>query len=215
MQQPIDEIKKKDLNKAIESLKKVGLVSTYFKTTGLSKEDLLHSFENFVEDALDSDQKIPRSVFRLYEDIFVGYKEEKFCRGPMYEDCLHCPILEDCQTDILNNYLNIKHWVLEYALKVLSPSAFKIFMYLSKIANYRIKSNNFGRCWRNYDQIRKATGVKGVRRCLKQLMEKGLIDHKWSVVGYSQGPRTIHQFTVIWYKMREEFRKSVLKGRKK
>lgn len=131
------------------------------------------------------------------------------CGGPMYEDCEKCIILEDCLKNDLNWYLNIKHWVLDFALKELSGSAFKVFMFLSKTANRIPGSNHFARCWLSYDQIREATGIKRIDRCLQELDVIGLINHIQTQKKEHGTFNTINQFTVNWLKVRESILEAV------
>jgi hypothetical protein len=211
---PIDEIKRADLIDAFEVLKKSWLLNSDFKTKGKTKEDLIESFAVCVEEAHDSGKDIPDSIILFYNDIFSeahgdkDYKNIKDCKGPMYFVCEDCLSFEECLKGPLSRYLNIPHWVLDYSLKILSRSAFKIFLYLCQMTDHRAGSNHFSRCWLNYNQIKNVTGVKSVRKYLKEIEEKGLIEHKYTVVGSPEGPKTIHQFTVNWYKKRAKFKKA-------
>jgi hypothetical protein len=212
---PIEEIKELDLNNAFHELRKAGLLNTDFKAAGQSKEHLIEFFATCVEDADDSGKEIPDSIILFYNDIFSdeqeeeNYENEEDCKGPMYFACETCGTLEECLKGELGFYLNIPYWVLEYSLKALSRSAFKIFIYLCRMANSQVGSNHFARCWLKYEQIKIATGVKSIRRYLKEVEEKDLIEHKLTVVRSPKGPKTVHQFTVNWYKRGKKFIEAV------
>jgi DNA-binding MarR family transcriptional regulator len=102
-------------------------------------------------------------------------KESEYeqCKGPLNEDCEKCKELSEC-LKYLNWDTRIPQWVLDGYLAVLSGTAFKVFMYLARKANYHPHSPHFGRCWPSRSQIAEATGVSKTNLS-RQLIE--LEDH--------------------------------------
>ena len=127
--------------------------------------------------------------------------EEPGCHGPLLEECEKCKIFKDCSERKLKYYSRIPHVILDVYLKGLSRSAFKVFLYLNKKADFREHSNNFGKCWATYGQINDATGVSinHMGKYLKELEEFGLITWKQTKTSKGGEVKTINHFTVTWY----------------
>ncbi|MFH1481773.1 MAG: helix-turn-helix domain-containing protein, partial [Pseudomonadota bacterium] len=89
---------------------------------------------------------------------------------------------------IIDDYLSLP-------TEELSPMAWKILIYLNRRATWDKSSNNYGRCFRTYEDIQKATGVKksNMGKYMKQLESQGLIKHvqilKVEMVEDEQGKR--------------------------
>ena len=99
------------------------------------------------------------------------------CRGPLDKDCENCKDLQGCLDNTLKWYTTVPQWLLDGYLGALSPTAFKVFMYLVRKTNYNPHSPHFGRCWPSRKQIAEATGVSktNLSRQLKELEDEGLI----------------------------------------
>ena len=132
-------------------------------------------------------------------------KEDNYstCHGPLIDECGKCEELKNCLDTQLKWYCRIPFFIIDNCLDKLSGSAVKVFLCLSRRANFEEGSNTFGRCWLTYTQISEATGVaaSNMRRYMGELEGLNLRDHKLTVLynKESKSPKTVHQFTVKWY----------------
>ena len=99
------------------------------------------------------------------------------CYGPLRENCEDCSYVRQCIKNDLKWYTQIPHWLIDHYLAVLSPTAFKVFMYLNRKANFDPHSNHYLRCWPSRAEIAKIAGVSktNIDKQLKELEYYGLI----------------------------------------
>jgi DNA-binding MarR family transcriptional regulator len=71
----------------------------------------------------------------------------------------------------------VPYWIIDSYLAVLSGTAFKVFVYLVRKANFDPKSHHFGRCWPSRKEIADAAGVSetNLSKQMKELESHGLI----------------------------------------
>jgi len=132
----------------------------------------------------------------------------KFICNPITDDCTHCEhfLSKECKEKFLDRNLIIPHYVLEYAFKQLSVSAFQVFMFINMRADFRSKSDHHAFCWLTYKQIAKAIRVKAsnMRLYIREMEKAGLIKHSYMQNNKNGEFQTIHQFDIIWMKKRAE-----------
>lgn len=111
----------------------------------------------------------------------MGKKEKETvdtneCQGPLVEQCEKCEQFEECLKGQLRFYSQIPYWIIDSYLAVLSGTAFKVFVYLVRKANFDPKSNHFGRC-SSRKEIADAAGVSetNLSKQMKELESHGLI----------------------------------------
>jgi hypothetical protein len=129
------------------------------------------------------------------------------CEGPLELNCKMCDDFDACMKHWLNYYSRIPHFIIEKYVSQLSPSAFKIFMYLNRKANFERESRHYGRCWLTYETIEKATGVKAsnMRKYMRELQDLKLIKCGFTHHKNADGTfSTVHDISVTWYKRLEE-----------
>jgi DNA-binding MarR family transcriptional regulator len=82
--------------------------------------------------------------------------------------------------------------------KKLSHSAFIIFLYLCRKANFNPSSNHFGRCWVSFKEICEVTGisVSNMRKYILELEKSGMIKCTFSRKHDESGFNTVHEFNI-------------------
>ena len=136
------------------------------------------------------------------------------CDGPLERNCEICDDFDACKKHWLNYYSRIPHFIIERYISKLSPSAFKIFMYLNRKVNFERESRHYGRCWLTYETIEKATGVKAsnMSKYMRELRDLKLIKYSYTRHKSADGEfSTVHEISVTWYRRLEElgiFKKS-------
>ena len=131
---------------------------------------------------------------------------------PLVFECSECPEFNACRK-YLEWYSRIPHFIIDDWIKVISPSAWKVFTFLNRKANFEKGSNHYGRCWLTYEQIEEGTGVKksNMRKYIIELKDYGLINYSWSKHGGHEGVKTTHEYKITWLtkmqKMSEHFDK--------
>ena len=100
------------------------------------------------------------------------------CKGPVYENCLECPDLNECQKDVLDYFTRIPNIIIDKLLAELTPTEWKICTYLLRIRGYnpdhRIAYNS---SFCTQDEISKKCGLGDdtVRKCIKSLIKKNFV----------------------------------------
>ena len=164
---PLDEINNQKLIRCLKKLQYKGLCENTSNPQTEKKENLLKIFVSCIERA--DEDKVPNSVLNFYNSILIRQKDPETCDGPMIENCRKCATLKKC-TRATPYTTRIPQSILDFCLKNLSNSAFKVFMYLNRKANFDPNSEHFGRCWPSREKISEATGVS------KNNMSKYLIE---------------------------------------
>ena len=133
------------------------------------------------------------------------------CRGPLVKDCVECDGLEECLRGFLKWYSRLPHFLVDNYLPLLSSSAFKVFVYLNRRANFEEGHQHFGRCWLTFKELSEATGVSdsNMAKYLKELQRHSLVEYSWSRVGSPEGVKTIHAYTITWLNALRKLRKVV------
>jgi hypothetical protein len=115
-------------------------------------------------------------------------------------DCRTCPDFIDCSQTYLKYYFKLPVFITDNYMSKnkLSHSAFVIFLYICRRANFRNNSKHFGRCWLTLEQISEVTGisVNNMRKYLNELKRLNMIDWSYTRKKDEQGFTTIHEFKV-------------------
>jgi hypothetical protein len=123
------------------------------------------------------------------------------------KDCLKCKnfTLDRCKTN-LSLYSAMPQYLIDQSVQILSPSAWKIFTFLNRRANFEVSNEKFGMCWFTFEQVEKATGVKAsnMGKYIKELCQKKLITSEWFLSKRKEGFKTVHTATITWFKLHME-----------
>ena len=136
-------------------------------------------------------------------------KRIRDCEGPLKLNCQLCSDFDVC-IDRVHWYTRIPHFITDHYIDKISPSAFKIFVFLSRKVNFVRKSNHYGRCWVTYEIIEKTTGIKAsnMRKYMNELQDAKLIKHGYTHHKDSSGVfSTVHEVTITWYKRIDDLKR--------
>jgi len=117
-------------------------------------------------------------------------------KNPLIDDCTDCSRSRQCG-EYQSRYIRIPHYIIDGIMGRLSPTAFKIFVYLCRKASYAKAGNNYARCFLTYSQIKNDTGiaVAPMRKYMRELEKHGLIKFDFKVQN-AKGFTTLHSFTI-------------------
>jgi len=169
-------------------------------------------------------------IRHIDDDDIAEYEEERF--KTVEGNIIHCKIFAkenlkyaldtyctpkkckeflNCQSSYINWYVKLPFFIIDNLMskKKLSHSAFVIFLYLCRKANFNPSSNHFSCCWVNYKEICEVTGisVSNMRKYIVELEKKGMIKYTFLRKHDESGFKTIHEFTVFHIKLLHDKRK--------
>jgi hypothetical protein len=102
-----------------------------------------------------------------------------------------------------SNYLRMPHHIFDTSIKVLKPTEWKVFMFLSREAIFIKDSDHYSLCWFTFKQIEEGTGVKAgnMDTHVTQLKKEGFIDVIYhNHPSRTEGFKTSHRFQILWMK---------------
>jgi hypothetical protein len=115
-------------------------------------------------------------------------------------NCRTCSKFIDCSQTYLQYYVKFPFFIIDNFMSKdkLSHSAFIVFLYICRKADFRIGSNHFGRCWLTLGQISETTGIRvsNMRKYLNELQSINMINWSYHRKKDEQGFKTIHEFKV-------------------
>jgi len=148
---------------------------------------------------LDAQQKLfLEKYIPQWTETIEGIDRVHTCGGPLTGGCSSCKLLDHCRATQLKWAVRIPHALVDNALGELSGSAIKVFLYLSRRANFNPRSNHFGRTWLSYAEIRERTGVRDVASAVQCLRNNGLIELTQTKHSRGGQVRTVNQFQVLY-----------------
>jgi hypothetical protein len=132
---------------------------------------------------------------------------------PLVYDCTTCKDFDKCKHS-LKYFHPIPDYLIDGHLMQLKPAAFKVFLYLNRLANYDTENKDYGKCTATYAKIAEKTGVSNkskesktnIRKYIKELKDCGLIDY--DDIDYNQDREASnhkgHEYTILHYIKKKE-----------
>lgn len=133
--------------------------------------------------------------------------------------CLNCYYFLRCRESYSKWYVKLPFLLIDNYIskEILSHSAFIIFLYLCRKANFDPHNNHFSRCWINFREINKVTGIKtsNMRKYIVELEKMGLIKCTTKrLYDRKEGFKTSHEFTINHIKILHDLREKATKRKK-
>ena len=129
------------------------------------------------------------------------------------ENCADCAEIDDC-CKYQSWFCKIPYFIIDQMQEKLSSSAFRVFIYLNRRADFTPTNDHYGMCWVNYKDIEEATTVKrsNMWKYVKELEAHNFITHKVVVQKDGDGYKSTNIFTICWIKQLVSLKKFATKS---
>lgn len=126
------------------------------------------------------------------------------CAGPISHECDECEELINCmkkRSGELTWFSILPHYITDHLMTVVSPSAFKLYIYLNRRVGFSREDPNYCKTSLTYEQINACTGlsVNHIKKYADELASLDLITHSQTRTKTPDGRITTSNiFEVKW-----------------